>query len=196
MSQDEIRYPFRIKSPIRACTKQYKNYQSYKDFIREDFNNRCAYTDCLDIHFGGYRTFHIDHVKPKSNFPELENSYNNLVYSCSYVNIKKSDKIEVNIDPCDIDWNDHFYRNKFGEICPELNSKDAVSLHASLCLYLDRYRFVWQIQKLDELMTKIEKMIERKGGLDHSDSDIIKSYAELSIEYRKYKAYLDVELNS
>ena len=196
MNQDKIKHPFRTESPRRVCTKEYTNYQSYKKFIREDFNNRCAYTDCLDIHFGGYRTYHIDHVKPKSSFPDLVNSYNNLVYSCSYVNIKKSDKVEVNIDPCDVDWNNHFYRNEHGEIFPESNSEEAVLLHKALCLYLDRYRFVWQIQRLDELMDKLESLIENQGGLCSADSDVVKNYAELSMEYRKYKLYLGIELNS
>ena len=56
--------PFRHIAPQRTCTKKKANYNAYKDFLAEDLNHRCGYTDCADYWFGGKRCFQIDHFKP------------------------------------------------------------------------------------------------------------------------------------
>ena len=64
-------HPFRNMTPQRTCTKKRTDYHAYKAFLAEDFNHRCGYTDCSDHWFGGKRNFQIDHLKPKSIYPEL-----------------------------------------------------------------------------------------------------------------------------
>ena len=60
---------FRTDTPQRTCKKTFANYRSFKPYLRTDFRKKCGYTDCSDFWFGGPKTFHIDHFKPKSKFP-------------------------------------------------------------------------------------------------------------------------------
>ena len=146
---------FRSKQPKRICTKVYTNYRSYKPYIAEDFNHRCGYTDCSDFWFGGINTFHIDHFKPLKNHPKLKNTYSNLVYCCSYVNILKSDDEGTYLDPCDIDYNAHFERDSNGNIIPINTSVEAKYMHSRLKLYLKRYQIIW---KLDQLLLRMREL--------------------------------------
>jgi len=156
---------FRAKAPVRTFTKSYKDYTTYKPHLQADFNKRCGYTDCSDLWFGGVVTFHIDHHKPWKKYPKepnLKTDYSNLVYSCSYVNILKSDDIGAYIDPCDVDYNDHFERGKSGEILPIKKSKQANYMYKKLKLYLRRYEIIWTLDNLFQKMQKMEVMIAKQ----------------------------------
>ena len=70
----------------------YLRYQSYKQWLRDEFEFRCVY--CLSRerwHQDGEAWFTVDHLQPKSVKPELECSYENLVYCCAQCNSYKSD---------------------------------------------------------------------------------------------------------
>ena len=122
-------HPFRNMTPQRTCTKKRTDYHAYKAFLAEDFNHRCGYTDCSDHWFGGKRNFQIDHLKPKSIYPELVNEYGNLVYCCSYVNNAKSDDDNPNyLDPCNVDFNLHFERDDMGFIKAITHPKGSIWL--------------------------------------------------------------------
>lgn len=183
---------FRNSSPKRTCTKKYANYRSYKPYLVDDFDRKCGYTNCPDYWFGGKRTFHIDHFKPKSIYPKLELEYSNLVYCCSYVNILKSDDDGNYIDPCDVDFNDHFERDENGNILPKSDSKKAKYMYDNLKLYLKRYRIIWQ---LDELYTKMKKMKNVIEGLADSDykKELLVIQGELANEFVNYFEYLKLE---
>ena len=101
--------------PKRSIITENFNYKAkkIKQQLAKDFHMSCGY--CGDSHYfvGGINNFHVDHFAPKSRFKELENNYQNLVYSCPYCNCSKSNKwvghtaeetIVGNkgfIDPCD-----------------------------------------------------------------------------------------------
>lgn len=180
---------FRNTAPIRTCKKTYKNYRSFKPYLATDFNSRCGYTDCPDFWFGGRSTFHIDHFKPFSKNPELATEYSNLVYSCSYVNILKSDDEGDYIDPCDTDFNTHFERSNDGAIVPKATSKEAKYMFKKLQLGLARYKIIW---KLDEIFAKSERLKEEiknpKNAAMANDLKII--YADLLAEFTDYLKYL------
>lgn len=174
---------FRKKNPVRTCTQVYKDYKSFKEDLVKDFNNRCGYTDCPDFWFGGSRTFHIDHFKPHSKYPELKTSYSNLVYSCSYVNIAKSDIDNQHfLDPCDNDYNEHFRRNSNGSIIPI--SVEARIMYNELKLYLIRYQVIWM---LDEIKGKLDKLIEiNDNNPSQEASDMIVDLTKYFIQYLDY----------
>jgi hypothetical protein len=179
---------FRINNPVRTCLKTYKNYRSFKPFIAKDFNNRCGYTDCPDFWFGGSNTFHIDHFKPFSKNPALETEYSNLVYCCSYVNILKSDDEGHYIDPCDVDFNEHFERSADGAIIPKQTSKEAQYMYSKLHLYLLRYKLIW---KLDEILTRLIKLKEEINNPKNSSikNDLRIVHSELAEEFTDYINY-------
>ena len=181
---------FRKSSPQRTCKKIFKTYRPYKPFLRDDFKKKCGYSNCSDFWFGGASTFHIDHFKPKSKFPELEIAYSNLVYCCSYVNILKTNDDEEYLDPCDTDYNQHFERDSEGNILPKKGSKKAKYMHGKLRLYLKRYQIIWMLDELSERIDVLGKIIEK--SITVSD-DIQKTYIELNLKFHKYRKFLSQE---
>jgi hypothetical protein len=174
------------ETPLRTYKgKEYKNYRDYKLFLRGDFKKKCGYTGCIDDWFGGVTTFQIDHFLPKSIYPDLKVQYSNLIYSCSYVNRAKSNDEGNYLDPCDIDYNKHFYRNDKGEISPFLSSKKAVYMHKKLKLYLNRYSIIWTLEQLEDRMYKLQNLIELNGSQEAKDL-----FVEVGMIYNNYKKYL------
>lgn len=182
-------HKFRIVRPKRTCTTKYKGYRSYKTFLATDFNNRCGYTDCPDFWFGGKNTFHIDHFKPLSKNPNLETEYSNLVYCCSYVNILKSDDEGDYIDPCDVDFNDHFERAKDGSIIPKDNSAEAAYMHSKLQLGLTRYKTIWKLDEMHKKKLELQKAIDNPKN-DKIKEDLLHLYYDLDKEFTLYIKYL------
>ena len=180
---------FRYESPVRTCTKKYANYRKFKPYLATDFKLRCGYTDCPDFWFGGKNNFHIDHFKPFSKNPALETDYSNLVYCCSYVNILKSDDEGEYIDPCNVDFNDHFERDKDGSILPKRTSKQAIYMHSKLELGLSRYRFIWKLDEIQNGLHKLEEKIrDPKNAGIKNDLRIV--HSELAEEFNMYITYL------
>ncbi|AZI55166.1 MULTISPECIES: hypothetical protein [Epilithonimonas] len=181
---------FRTDTPQRTCKKTFANYRSFKPYLRTDFRKKCGYTDCSDFWFGGPKTFHIDHFKPKSKFPELETSYSNLVYCCSYVNVLKSDDENEYLDPCDVNFNEHFDRDNDGNIFAMKGSATAVYMHKSLKLFLKRYQIIWALDKLIEKIDLLGDVIEKNVNVSNEVKD---EYINLNIEFHKYRNFLSKE---
>lgn len=192
----QIRYEFRESAPLRTFVgNPYNDYRKYKDSLRSDFNNRCGYTDCSDIWFGGKRCFHIDHFKPKSKHPSLATSYSNLVYSCSYVNIQKSDDEGMYLDPCNTDFNQHFFRDDEGNIQPTSASTEARYMHKKLKLGLSRYGLIWMLDQLRMKKMEINRLLNGPIDSQHPNrKDFLEVYWLLDNEFERYFVYLGVEL--
>lgn len=71
--------------------KLYRNYRSYKRFLRLEFSFKCVYCDRAEPEIGGKDRTHIDHYRPKSKFSHLLNTYSNLFYSCPECNQAKGE---------------------------------------------------------------------------------------------------------
>ncbi len=71
----------------------YSDYESYREWLRDEFSFRCVF--CLQREqWSRLRaTFHIDHFMPQSIDRELECEYDNLIYVCASCNSIKSDSI-------------------------------------------------------------------------------------------------------
>lgn len=178
--------PFRTDLPERTYSgKKLSDYRRYKNYLAKDFKNRCGYTYCVDFWFGGKPNFQIDHLKPKSKFPDLETEYSNLVYTCSYINRAKSDDIGLYLDPVDEDYNLHFYRDELGNIYPREDSKAAKYMYLKLKLYLKRYSIIWMLDQLEQKMFILQELIEQ---LDNKEAKEL--YFAISFKYNNYKRYL------
>jgi len=180
---------FRVKQPKRTYKGSYSNYRDYKPYLSEDFNSRCGYTDCVDSWFGGKRSFHIDHFLPKKKYIDLVANYTNLVYACSYVNILKSDDEGNYLDPCNEDYNKHFYRDGCGHIYPNPNSYKAIYMHSRLKLYLVRYSTIWMLEQIEIKITKLTE-IKRSIKNESKCNEINALVADLSGCFFEYKSYL------
>lgn len=182
---------FRHLHPIRNCQKTFVSYRSYKKYLAADFNGRCGYTDCQDKWFGGISNFHIDHFVPHTLDPSLKTNYSNLVYACSYVNILKSNDDPKNyLDPCLNDYNQHFFRNRTGTIFPNPQSPQAVYMHKKLKLGLARYQVIWLLEKFDDALEQLEKLVDQLPEGSDQEVKIKDLYFELSRESRHHFKYL------
>lgn len=183
---------FRQTAPVRTYKGTYKNYRSYKPHIAKDFNNRCGYTDCSDMWFGGRNNFHIDHFIPwkkHKDKPELKTDYANLVYACSYVNIIKSDDEGQYLDPCNEDFNNHFERDIAGRIVAKATSPQAIYMFKKLKLHLRRYQVIWMLDQLYAKMKAVQAKIESIKD-ENKKNDLKILQGELGGEMIKYLDYL------
>lgn len=173
---------FRDTVPERKYSgRELTDYRGYKDILANDFKSRCGYTSCLDSWFGGKTNFQIDHFKPKSIYPGLEKKYSNLVYSCSYVNRAKSNDDGMYLDPVDVDYNIHFYRDELGNIYPREDSEAAKYMYIKLKLYLKRYSIIWMLEQLEQKLDNLQILIES------TQNELAKDlYLQISFKYHNY----------
>jgi hypothetical protein len=78
----------------------YVNYQSYKPWLRDEFEFRCVY--CLwreRWHSVGEDAFSVEHLEARTAAPTRICDYDNLVYACCRCNSVKADA-PVILDPC------------------------------------------------------------------------------------------------
>lgn len=202
---------FRTKSPQKTYSGPAKaKYTDYHSELREDFNHRCAYTDCSDSWWQD--GFHIDHFIPKkpkvsdpakkASFLAFEHDYDNLVYACPQVNIAKgndwpSDDPSISefedkgyLHPRG-DFNEYFERTDTGGIVPKDNPV-AIYMWTTLKLYLIRYELYWRMEQLAfraEELARLNTSILLPDKLKLLVADQI---SELLAEHTKYKEYLDV----
>jgi len=79
----------------------YANYQSYRDWLRDEFSFRCIF--CLHREQWGIvlGVWDIDHFVAQSRDASLRVDYDNLLYVCRACNALKSDQFLP--DPCTLD---------------------------------------------------------------------------------------------
>lgn len=80
---------FRIPKE-NAIQPQTGTYGDWKIQLAEEASHQCVYCAIPDAAMGGIRNFHVEHYRPKSRFPALENIYTNLFYACPVCNTFKS----------------------------------------------------------------------------------------------------------
>jgi len=171
--------------PVRTCTEVYSVYQSFRQPLKHDFNQRCGYCDDPDTHYGQEVDYHIDHFKPKSKFPNLETEYSNLIYSCPYCNRAKSNTWQDRngfIDPCDNKYNDHLKRNNKGQIKPKTPRGEYIV--KNLKLFIKRHELIWLINKFENQKTQLNKVID-SGDTSNAVSLLIQ-FHKIQCEIDKY----------
>ncbi|TVS18137.1 MAG: hypothetical protein EA424_11470 [Planctomycetaceae bacterium] len=92
----------------------YRNYESYRDWLRDEFRFRCVY--CLKRETWGEQraAFHLDHFVPQVHDPTKALEYDNLVYVCASCNALKADLLVP--DPCRIAYGRSLRVNDDGTI--------------------------------------------------------------------------------
>lgn len=67
----------------------YRNYESYRDWLRDEFMFRCVYCLHREQWYNRPGTFHIDHFVPLAVDPDGRLVYSNLIYACGTCNEAK-----------------------------------------------------------------------------------------------------------
>lgn len=157
---------FRNQTPKRDPNRAVcEHYTSYRKTLRQDFNKRCGYCDSFD-HYR-IKSFAIDHFiprNPKDFIPKIApNVYKNLVWSCSYCNLAKSNKWPTKdetisndgnvgfIDPELKEYSELFKRNADGEIQSKNNKAIEKHIIKELKLWLPIHSRMWKLEKLMKL---------------------------------------------
>ena len=70
----------------------YSKYRQYRNWLRDEFSFRCIYCLRREEWLTLRRDYEIDHFLPKSDRPDVERDYDNLVYACSECNGTKAAK--------------------------------------------------------------------------------------------------------
>jgi hypothetical protein len=100
------------------------SYRSFRAHVREDFEYRCAYCLLFELLAGGEENFELDHFRPTRLFPQEENSFYNIYYSCHPCNQIKRDawppkSLEAGgigfVDLCKDDFAEHFSTTEEGQ---------------------------------------------------------------------------------
>ena len=179
------------------------NYRGYRNQLRIDFSYKCGYSDISERFLFDTSIFHIDHFRPKAEkfYPHLENDYNNLVYASCYINRSKSDDWHGDersdddgtkgyLDPCNVNYNDHFYRNRRGEIIPKADSPIACYMYKRLKLYLKRFSILWMLDQIDDKLKIIEDCLTKLESSPDPSIDIMRLKSEHSDMSRIFHNHL------
>jgi hypothetical protein len=83
----------------------YRDYSSYRDWLRDEFTFRCVY--CLHREQWDNRggAFHVEHFVPASVDPDGKCEYSNLLYACAQCNEAKQAILGLP-NPCHAAFND------------------------------------------------------------------------------------------
>jgi len=84
-----------MRWPVLAGKKRLQptggRWHDWKEAIANDCGAACIYCAVTEGRLGGLRGFHVEHFRPKSRFPKLENEIANLYLACGICNVLKSD---------------------------------------------------------------------------------------------------------
>lgn len=96
----------------------YSDYESYRDWLRDEFSYRCVYSLVREQWIGRRGNFDIDHLKPRAERPDLTCDYDNLLYLTHQMNLVRSKRPLP--DPCQLALGDclrvHPNGDRVGEI--------------------------------------------------------------------------------
>lgn len=192
--------PVHFKKPARRNVEKKTSYTAYRDDLRKDFNFACGYCDDSDLNVDRI-CFHIDHFAPKKRFPNLETVYENLVYSCRFCNIRKSDHWVGNnptihsdgnkgfIDPCDQEYDEHLDRDPSGRIVAKSDLGRYIIRRLSLNLL--RHELLWKARKARLLRNEIGPLLDRHkaAGLPKNDvyTVLLERFRDLTEKIEAYE---------
>ena len=71
----------------------YAGYESFREWLRDEFGYRCVYCLTQENWVAPAGGFHLDHMIPVTLDPARETDYANLVYACCGCNLAKGKKV-------------------------------------------------------------------------------------------------------
>ena len=97
MAEEPVNLPSPFAYPSKPHVRRhgplgYSKYRQYRNWLRDEFSFRCIYCLRRETWLTLRRDYEIDHFLPKSDHPDVERDYDNLVYACSECNGTKAAK--------------------------------------------------------------------------------------------------------
>ena len=129
-------FAYPSKPHIRRHGPQgYSRYRQFRNWLRDEFAFRCIYCLRRETWLTTRRDYQIDHFLPKSEHPDVERDYDNLVYACSECNGTKAAKYLPS--PESVAYGDCMRVDENGEI-HALNERGITIIEA---LHLDAHEY-------------------------------------------------------
>lgn len=187
----------RSKIPIRSVVEKKNSYTLYRASLKADFNDRCGYCNANDDVIWARGHYHIDHFAPHSKFPELKETYENLVYSCPFCNRAKSSKWHGDdaavhndgtrgfVDPCSEDYDLHLERSADGRILAVTDLGKHI-VH-ELKLQLARHQMAWQSEAFLNLRNRVDALLKDGRLAGDQRSALLEEFWELTNRYEDAK---------
>lgn len=96
----------------------YTDFHSFKPWLRDEFCFRCVYCLIREIWLpNGQDYFSVEHLSTKSQYPDLECEYDNLLYVCCRCNTMRGISAELP-SPCEIGYGQFLRIDENGEAVP------------------------------------------------------------------------------
>lgn len=186
------------RRPVPTKSPSPGKWTDHKPDLQEDFNSHCGYCGSYD----GYRHtwFEVDHFIPKSLFLPLgkmsTEEYSNLVYSCKFCNNYKLSKwptkdVDVPhrnnegfVDPCNLDFNNHLYRQNDGGIMWKSDLGKWMWKYAfkfderDYCIKL-----LWEVNQLRKLILAYSTQLSKLNVNSQDYKNLKLTACELSFKY-------------
>jgi hypothetical protein len=154
----------------------YSAYESYRDWLRDEFLFRCVYCLHRERWYGRRATFHIDHFIPVKTDSDGICEYTNLLYACGTCNESKKAILDLP-DPCRVAFSDCLQIGTDGRVIA-LN-KDGEKLKQALRLDSTQnmaYRSRW-MRVLDSLQKNDPVLFTEMMGFPDNLPDLRKMEA-------------------
>ena len=186
-------------------------WSEHKPDLQEDFNFHCGYCGSYD----GYRHtwFEVDHFIPKLLFNTINKistvDYNNLVYSCKFCNNNKLSQWPTNdvtisnknnegfVDPCNKEYDDHFYRTEKGGIM--WKTELGKWMWKSAFKFDERdyaIKILWELNQRRKLIDIFIIELNKRDENSYEYKTILRQAEKISFEYYKYDKELMNYYNS
>ncbi|MFJ3315933.1 HNH endonuclease [Herbaspirillum huttiense] len=178
---------WRVVDKTKSKVPSTGTYRTWKPQLADEARLQCVYCCIHESNFGGVRNFHVEHFKPKSLFPALENDYANLFYACGVCNVFKSDDWPAELD--DNDFNSNGYPNparvnyadflvvdtSTGKVVSEFKTGKYVieRLHLNRPQMVGVRSLAAIMDRLQASMTRIRSMHESGSIPDHMKHSVI-----------------------
>lgn len=175
---------------------KWKTNPTNKKYLAIDFDHHCAYCDDKDVYSGGERAYEVEHFAPKSKFPALKNTYENLLYACPYCNGAKSNTWVSNdaaisvvgnkgfVSPCNVDYYTHLTRNADGTISATTELGKYMRKH--LKLFLRRHSIIFLLEEVDKRCDQLETLIDAEEAKGNDTTKLKIAHSELTRQLRQY----------
>jgi len=169
-----------FKNVDDSFKKHYKHDEVTHSLIKMNGDSICFY---CEQKIGKTDYAHIEHFKPKSQFPELTFEWENLHLSCQKCNLKKGIKWDFEnpiLDPCcsETDINSHIYYSLW-DLIPETENAITTIDTFHLNDKIERNELIQaRIKVFTELMRIIENVNRSKDNIQkRRNIDVLKRYA-------------------